>query len=264
MATAKSKKGVSTEDKLRALYNLQLIDSRIDKIRTVRGELPFEVQDLEDETEGLATRLEKLEADKKSLETEISDKKNAITESKALIKKYKEQQDNVRNNREFESLNKELEYQDLEIKLSEKKIKEFQAQIEAKKEVIDSTREELEGRKKDLDIKKKELDEIVGETKKEEEALLDKSEEAGQKIDERLLKAYKRIRNGSKNGLAVVPIDREASAGSYIKIPPQRQLDVAARQKIIVDEHSGRILVDKELADEESEKMEAMFKKLSK
>jgi len=264
MAKAKSKKSISTEDKLRALYDLQLIDSHIDKIRTVRGELPFEVQDLEDETEGLATRLSKLEDEKKNLETEISNKKNAISESKELIKKYKKQQDNVRNNREFESLNKELEYQDLEIKLAEKRIKEFQAQIEAKEEVIEATREQLEGRQKDLENKKKELDEIVSETQKEEEALLKKSNDASKNIDERLLKAYQRIRNGSKNGLAVVPIDREASAGSYIKIPPQRQLDVAARQKIIVDEHSGRILVDKELADEEQEKMEALFKKISK
>ena len=264
MATAKSKKGASTEDKLRALYDLQLIDSRIDTIRTVRGELPYEVQDLEDETEGLATRLEKLEEERKSIETEISNKKNSITESKALIKKYKEQQDNVRNNREFESLNKELEYQDLEIKLAEKRIKEFQAQIENKSEVIDATKEELDGRKKDLEIKKKELDEIVGETKKEEDALLKKSDDAASALDDRLLKAYKRIRNGSKNGLAVVPIDREASAGSYIKIPPQRQLDVAARQKIIVDEHSGRILVDALLAEEEQEKMDTLFKKISK
>lgn len=261
---AATKKTLSPEAKLRALYNLQLIDSRIDKIRTVRGELPLEVEDLEDDIAGLETRLEKMNAEMDTLKEEISNKKNSISESKALIKKYKEQQDNVRNNREFESLSKELEYQDLEIKLAEKRIKEFKAKIDAKKEILDATDEELKGRKKDLATKKKELDEIISETQKEEEALLKKSETAEKNIDDRLVTAYRRIRNGSKNGLAVVPIDREASAGSYIKIPPQRQLDVAARQKIIVDEHSGRILVDAELAQEEQEKMDAMLKKLLK
>lgn len=262
MAATKAKKStVSTEDKLRALYRLQLIDSRIDKIRTVRGELPFEVQDLEDEIEGLETRYNKLKGESEELETSITNNKNSITESKALIKKYKEQQDNVRNNREFESLNKEIEYQDLEIKLAEKRIKEFKAQIEAKSSVLEETSELLESRKKDLEAKRKELDDIVSETEKEEKTLLKMSEEAKAQIDDRLVKAYERIRGGSKNGLAVVPIDREASAGSYIKIPPQRQLDVAARQKIIVDEHSGRVLVDSELANEEREKMEALFEK---
>ncbi len=261
---ATTKKTLSPEEKLRALYNLQLIDSRIDKIRTVRGELPLEVEDLEDDIAGLETRLEKMRAEADSINEEITNKKNAITDSKALIKKYKEQQDNVRNNREFESLSKELEFQDLEIKLAEKRIKEFKAKIDAKKEILEATDEELKGRKKDLQTKQKELDEIISETKKEEEALLSKSEEAEKKIDERLVAAYRRIRNGSKNGLAVVPIDRQASAGSYIKIPPQRQLDVAARQKIIVDEHSGRILVDAELAQEEQDKMDTLIAKLMK
>ncbi len=249
---------------MRSLYRLQIIDSRIDRIRIVRGELPLEVEDLEDEIEGLATRLSKMEEEKQRLETEISNKKNSITDSKALIKKYKEQQNNVRNNREFESLSKEIEFQELEMKLAEKRIKEFSAQIEAKEEVLQATREEVEGRKKDLENKKSELDEIVNETKREEDLLLELSDKAKKSIDERLVTAYLRIRNGSKNGLAVVPIDREASAGSYIKIPPQRQLDVAARQKIIVDEHSGRILVDAELATEEQEKMEAEIAKLLK
>lgn len=263
MATAKAKKtSITTEEKLRALYRVQLIDSRIDKIRTVRGELPYEVQDLEDEIAGLQTRFNKLKSDKDDMETEITNKKNSISDSKALIKKYKEQQDNVRNNREFESLNKEIEFQELEIKLADKRIKEHKAQIDAKNEVLTETEEVLNNRKKDLEIKRKELDDIVGETEKEEKALLKMSDEAKDKIDERLVKAYERIRGGSKNGLAVVPIDREASAGSYIKIPPQRQLDVAARQKIIVDEHSGRILVDSELANEEMEKMDVMIEKL--
>ncbi len=262
MAAAKTKTAVSPEDKLRALYSLQLVDSRIDKIRIVRGELPLEVQDLEDEIAGLQTRLQKMLDEREALEKEVSDKKNGIADSKSLIKKYKEQQDNVRNNREFDSLSKELEYQDLEIKLADKRIKEFKAKIDGKEDIINSTKEELEGRKKDLETKTKELDEIVGETRREEEILMKLSQEAEQNIDERLVTAYKRIRNGSKNGLAVVPIDREASAGSYIMIPPQRQLDVAARQKIIVDEHSGRILVDAELAQEENDKIESAISKL--
>ncbi len=263
-AKTKVKAGSSPEEKLRSLYRLQLIDSRIDLIRIVRGELPLEVQDLEDEIAGLETRLKKMEDDKKGLENEITGKKNAIADSKALIKKYKEQQNNVRNNREFESLAKEMEFQELEIKLSDKRIKEFKAQIDAKEDVLKATREEVEGRKKDLENKRNELDEIVGETKREEDLLVKLSEDAQNSIDERLVGAYLRIRHGSKNGLAVVPIDREASAGSYITIPPQRQLDVAARQKIIVDEHSGRILVDAELANEEAEKIEAELAKLLK
>ncbi len=261
---AASKKSLSPEDKLRALYSLQLIDSRIDKIKTVRGELPLEVEDLEDEIEGLTTRFQKMKDDIKALEDEISNKKNATTDAKALIKKYKEQQENVRNNREFDSLSKELEYQDLEIKLADKRIKELKAKIDAKQSVLTETEEELTGRQKDLDTKRKELDEIISETKREEDALRKKSNDAAKIIDERLVTAYKRIRGGSKNGLAVVPIDRQASAGSYIKIPPQRQLDVAARTKIIVDEHSGRILVDAELAEEEQEKMDTMLAKLLK
>lgn len=261
MAESAGKKAVSVEEKLRALYDLQLIDSRVDKIRIVRGELPLEVQDLEDEIEGLQTRLQKIKDEIAEQELEISNRNNAIKESKALIKKYEEQQGKVRNNREFDSLTKELEFQNLEIQLSEKRIKEYKVKIQAKQEILQSTEEELKGRQIDLDAKRKELDEIVSETQREEDILMAQSEEAASKIDDRLLTAYQRIRAGSKNGLAVVPIDREASAGSYIKIPPQRQLDVAARQKIIVDEHSGRILVDKALADEEAEKIESQLKK---
>jgi predicted nucleic acid-binding Zn-ribbon protein len=264
MAAAKTKSVASTEERLRALYSLQIVDSRIDRIRTIRGELPLEVQDLEDELAGLQTRLDKMIEEREQIEKEISDKKNAIAESKALIKKYKEQQNNVRNNREFESLSKELEYQELEIKLAEKRIKEFKAKMDAKEDLFKATEAQLEGRRKDLEAKRKELDEIIEETRREEELLMKLSQEAEQHIDGRLLTAYKRIRGGSKNGLAVVPIEREASAGSYIKIPPQRQLDVAARQKIIVDEHSGRILVDADLAREEHEKMEAQIAKLLK
>lgn len=256
-----AKKKATVEDKLRALYALQVIDSRIDNIRIIRGELPLEVEDLEDEIEGLETRLQKVEDEMAEIEKQISDKKNAIKESEGLIKKYEEQQKNVRNNREFDSLNKEIEYQGLEIQLAEKRIKESQAAKANKQEVLDAAKEKLDDRKKDLELKKEELDEIVEENKREEEILVKKSEDAQKSIDDRLLKAYHRIRGASRNGLAVVPIDRDASAGSFITIPPQKQLDVAARKKIIVDEHSGRLLVDKELAEEETERIEKMLAK---
>jgi uncharacterized protein len=254
-----STKTATPEQKLRALFDLQIIDSKIDKIRIVRGELPLEVQDLEDELAGLDTRVNNYQAEIDAVDAQINEKKNAIEESKALIKKYEEQQNNVRNNREFDSLNKEIEFQSLEMQLSEKKIKECLAQKSTKEETIEASRTRLNERKADLDAKKKELDEIVEETKKEEEILMKKSKQMESDIEERLLKAYQRIRGAAKNGLAVVPIDREASAGSFIKIPPQKQLDVAARKKIIVDEHSGRILVDKLLAEEEMEKMDKLI-----
>lgn len=255
------KKSQTVEDKLRALYDLQIIDSRIDKIRIIRGELPLEVEDLEDEIAGLQTRLNNYTSEYEELESKIADKNNAIAEAESLMKKYAEQQNNVRNNREFESLNKEIEYQGLEIQLCKKRINEFQAQMEQKKEIIDAAQDKLNGRQKDLDLKKSELDEIIKETKREEEILAKQSEKAQKNIEDRLLKAYSRIREASKNGLAVVPIERSASAGSFITIPPQTQLDVAARKKIIVDEHSGRILVDKELANEEVEKIEKLLEK---
>lgn len=261
-------KTATPEQKLRALFDLQVIDSKIDKIRIIRGELPLEVQDLEDELEGLKTRVTKLENEKNEVEQMISDKKNAIEDSKALIKKYEEQQNNVRNNREFDSLSKEIEFQNLEIQLCEKKIKEFQATLAHKEEIRGASEERYNDRKSDLEAKQSELEEIIQETKAEEEVLVKKSEEFEKSIEERLLKAYKRIRGAAKNGMAVVPIEREASAGSYIKIPPQKILDVAARKKIIIDEHSGRILVDLELAEEEKEKMDALIakelKKISK
>lgn len=257
-----AKKEISVEDKLRALYDLQLIDSRIDEIRFVRGELPLEVQDLEDEVEGLNTRLEKLDADLDVIDSQIKEKKNLIEEANALIKKYTEQQKNVRNNREFDSLTKEVEYQELEIQLAEKNIREFKAQIEHKKEVIAQTKSKLEERKSHLDHKKGELNEILAETEKEEQALIDKSASYEKKIEDRLINAYKRIRSNVKNGLAVVAIERGAAGGSYFTIPPQIQMEIASRKKIITDEHSGRILVDPELAQEQKAKMDKMFDKL--
>ncbi len=256
-----AKKEVTVEEKLRALYDLQLIDSRIDEITAIRGELPLEVEDLEDEVAGLQKRLEKLNNDVTSQDDNIKGKKIAIDESKQLIEKYKEQQKNVRNNREFNSLSKEIEFQELEIELSEKHIKEFKAQIIQKKEVISSTEEKINSRTNHLEHKKEELDEILAETQKEELALIGKSEDFGKKIDERLVNAYKRIRTNVKNGLAVVPVERGASGGSYFTIPPQIQMEIASRKKIITDEHSGRILVDLELATEEKAKMDKMFAK---
>lgn len=252
----------TVEEKLRALYDLQLIDSRVDEIRNVRGELPLEVEDLEDEVAGMNTRLEKLNADLALTDDSIKDKKNLIEESKALIKKYSEQQNNVRNNREYNSLSKEIEFQELEIQLAEKHIKEFKAQIEQKKEVIEETKSRLAEREEHLKHKRDELDEILAETEKEEKALLKESESFEQKIEERLINAYKRIRSNAKNGLAVVPIERGASGGSFFTIPPQVQMEIASRKKIITDEHSGRILVDPQLAEEEREKMNKFFDKL--
>ncbi|NVN19173.1 hypothetical protein GUA46_12560 [Muricauda sp. HICW] len=257
-----NKKESTVEDKLRALYDLQLIDSRVDEIRNLRGELPLEVQDLEDEVLGLKTRLDKLKTDVETVNFEITAKKNLIDESKALIKKYSEQQKNVRNSREFNSLTKEVEFQELEIQLAEKNIKEFKAQIEQKKEVIAQTKEKLSEREGHLKHKKGELDAILAETEKEEKALLKKSEEYEEKIEDRLVKAYKRIRHNVKNGLAVVPVERGASGGSFFTIPPQVQVEIASRKKIITDEHSGRILVDPLLAEEEQERMEKLFAKL--
>jgi predicted nucleic acid-binding Zn-ribbon protein len=254
---AETKKHVSDlteltiEEKLRALYNLQKINSDIDKIRTLRGELPLEVQDLEDEIAGLETRIEKLQEEIKSIDSAIAGKKNDIVNSKALIKKYEEQQNNVRNNREFDSLSKEIEYQTLEIELSEKRIKEFTLQAKEKNEYIDDSKKNLEERKNDLNLKKSELEEITSDTQKEEEQLLKKRQEYELIIEERLLTAYKKIRKNARNGLAVVSVERDACGGCFNQIPPQRQLDIRSRKKIIVCEYCGRILVDVDLVEEE-------------
>lgn len=254
------KKELSVEDKLRALYDLQLIDSRIDDIRNVRGELPLEVQDLEDDIAGLDTRLDKHKAEVAELEGEINGKKITIDEANSMKKKYEEQQKNVRNNREFDSLAKEIEYQDLEIQLAEKRIKEFNAKIEKKKEQIESTEEKKANLAKHLEHKKAELDGIMAETQEEEDKLIKKSAEFSKGLDEHLLTAYTRIRNKVKNGLAVVSIERGASGGSFFTIPPQQQMEIASRKRVIIDEHSGRILVDAALAAEEEEKIDALIK----
>lgn len=256
-------KEMSVEEKLRTLYDLQLIDSRIDEIRNVRGELPLEVQDLEDEVAGLKSRTEKLKVDLDSFDDQIKAKKNAIEEHKELIKKYKEQQKDVRNNREFNSLSKEIEFQELEIQLLEKQIKELKSSIDYKKGLISESQERLSNKQSHLTHKKSELGDIMSETQKEEEFLVNLSKEYETYIEERLLNAYLRIRNNVRNGLAVVSIERGASAGSFFTLPPQTQVEIASRKKIITDEHSGRILVDNVLAREEKEKMEEIFRKIN-
>jgi predicted nucleic acid-binding Zn-ribbon protein len=255
------KKEVTVEEKLRALYDLQLIDSRVDEIKSVRGELPLEIEDLEDEIVGLNKRLTNLDEDVANFKSEISAKKLVIEDAKTLVKKYAEQQKNVRNNREFNSISKETEYQELEIELAEKRIKEFKAKIEQKNEVITSTKENIAKQQELLKHKVAELDDIMGDTVKEETLLLEKSAEYADLIDDHLLLAYNRIRSTVKNGLAVVSIERGASGGSFFTIPPQRQVEIASRKKIITDEHSGRILVDGALAEEEKEKIAKLLSK---
>ena len=258
---ARTKK-YTPEETLRSLFNLQFIDSRIDNMKEVRGELPIEVTDLEDEMIGLNKRLEKVEEETEGINQLILEKKNIIEESKSSIKKYLEKQKNVRNNREFDSLSKEIEYQELESQLAEKRIKENSARIDGKKEILDEIQTLHKIKEDALEAKKKELEEIISETEREEKILMEESSKASKSIDERFLKAYNRIRGASKNGLAVVPVERGASGGSFIKIPPQVQLDIAARKKIIVDEHSGRILVDALLAEEQSKKMNRKINKV--
>lgn len=250
MATTAAKKEMTVAEKLDALFELQKIDSEIDRIRTIRGELPLEVQDLEDETAGISNRIAKTQEEIKDLETEITDRKNAVKDSELAIAKYKEQQEKVRNNREFESLAKEIEYQELEIKLHEKKSKEVKFKITNKKEVLDEAKNRLEMRKQDLATKKAELDEIVSETQKDEDILIAKSDAAKEKIEERLLFAYTRLRDNAKNGLAVVPVSRDSCGGCFNKIPPQRQLEIETKRKVIVCEHCGRILVPNAMAEE--------------
>lgn len=240
---------LSVEDKLRALYKLQKVNSEIDKIRTLRGELPLEVQDLEDEIAGLETRIEKLQEELKSLDQSVSAKKNEIVNAQSLIKKYEEQQNNVRNNREFDSLSKEIEYQRLEIELCEKRIREFSSQSKDKQEIINESKKTLDERTGDLNEKRSELDEIITETQKEEDDMMSERQKIEEMIEERLLTAYKKIRKNARNGLAVVTVERDACGGCFNQIPPQRQLDIRSRKKIIVCEYCGRILVDEEILE---------------
>lgn len=252
MAKAKE---ITVEDKLKALYKLQLIDTKIDKIKIVRGELPLEVQDLADEIAGLQTRIDKVNEEVTELEKGVSDKKNLIVESEASIVKYKDQQNNVRNNREFDSLTKEIEFQELEIELANKRVKEAKAKVQHKKDSLTESIDKIDVRKEDHTIKQNELDNIVSETEKEEENLGKLSVKAETTIEERLVVAYKRVRGSVKNGLAVVSVERESCGGCFNKIPPQRQLDIRLRKKVLVCEHCGRILVDPDLAEEVADKL---------
>ncbi|MBE0650299.1 MAG: hypothetical protein IH595_05610 [Bacteroidales bacterium] len=240
---------VSVEKKLISLYNLQQIDSQIDKIKIIRGELPLEVEDLEDEIEGLVTRISNLQEEKSRFEHFIVEKESAVKESKSLIKKYEEQQMNVRNNREYDSLSKEVEFQNLEIQLAEKKTKEAKQQIENLITEIEDTQEKMSYRQQDLEDKRAELSGIVSETEKEEKELIRLSKENEHFIEDRLLSAYKRIRKNFRNGLAVVKIERDACGGCFNKIPAQHQMDIKLHKKIIVCEYCGRILVDEEIVN---------------
>lgn len=244
----------SVEERLKHLYELQVKLSAIDRIKTLRGELPLEVQDLEDEIAGLTTRIEKIKADMAMLKDNINAQKGKIAESNAQIAKYQEQQNNVKNSREFDFLTKEVEYQTLEVELCEKKIKEFTAEEAAKSEELQRSMTAVDERSKDLEVKKKELDEIVAETKQEEEKLRDEVKELESKIEPRLLQAFKKIRKNSHNGLGIVDVQRGACGGCFNKIPPQRQLDIRMRKKIIVCEYCGRIMIDPELAAEVEDK----------
>ena len=254
------KKEISVEEKLRSLFDLQIIDSRIDEIRNVRGELPLEVEDLESEIAGMDLKLEQLNSQLNDFDLGIKENKNIIESANDLIAKYADKLKNVRNNREYNSIVKEEEYQQLEIQLAEKKIKELKIQIEQKKEIIGVLTEQLGVKTNHLTAKKEELDEIMQETAKEETLLMKQSAVFEEKIDDRLIVAYKRIRGSVKNGLAIVPIERGASGGSYFTIPPQVQMEIASRKKIITDEYSGRILVDAELAEEEYVKINKLIK----
>lgn len=251
---------MSVEERLRALFDLQVVDSKIDRIRIVRGELPLEVQDLEDEIAGLESRKSHVEEDLRNVTADITRGKQKIKEAQALIKKYEAQQHNVRNNREFESLAKEIEFQQLEIQLEEKRIREATARLEEKKAQLQEVIERINERKQALEHKVSELDEIIAETEKEEKLFVAKSQELSALVEERLLRNYHRIRNSMANGLCVVPIEREACGGCFNKIPPQRRLDIAQRKKIIYCEHCGRILVDEILAIEERDKLEKSLK----
>lgn len=245
---------LSVEEKLKALYLLQTLLSEIDKIKTLRGELPLEVQDLEDEVTGLTTRIDKIKGEIEELKTNIANKKIEIEAAKASIEKYKGQQENVRNNREFDVLSKEIEFQTLEVELCEKRIKEYTAAVSAKEDEIAKSNEALEERGKDLEVKKTELDDIISETKQEEEKLREKAKTVEATIEPRLLQAFKRIRKNSHNGLAITYVQRDACGGCFNKIPPQKQLDIRMRKKIIVCEYCGRIMIDPELAGVEAEK----------
>ncbi|XOD68554.1 MAG: zinc ribbon domain-containing protein [Flavobacteriales bacterium AspAUS03] len=251
---------LTVEEKLRALYKLQLIDSRIDEIKNLRGGLPLEIQDLEDELKTLAQKIEDIQQEISKFEKEIEEKRVEIKAAEAFIKKYKVQQDKVRNNREFEALNKEIEYQSLGIELAQKRIKESFTRIDQKKTSLEELEEFYTGKEEHLSRKKDELEKIVLENQGGEKILMEKSEAFSKEIEPRLLQTYRRIRKGVKDGLAVVPVQRGASVGSYLFIPPQIHSELAQRKNFIIDEHSGRILIDATLAEEVEQEIRVEIK----
>src|SRR5574344_1705374 len=248
MASKKDPTDLSVEEKLKALYQLQMTLSAIDDKRALRGELPLEVQDLEDEIEGLSTRIEKIQNEIGEFNSAVTQKKNDIIQAQASVERYKTQLDDVKNNREYDTLSKEIEFQSLEIELCNKKIKEALIKVDEKNEELSKSQEDMKDRQTDLEIKKNELDEIMEETRAEEEKLKEKAKELETKIEPRLLTSFKRIRKNSRNGLGIVYVQRDACGGCFNKIPPQRQLDIKMRKKIIVCEYCGRIMIDPDLA----------------
>ena len=245
---AKKESEISVESKLQTLYQLQTTLSAIDEKRALRGELPLEVQDLEDEIAGLKTRVEHIEGDINDFQQAVAQKQGEIKEAEESVERYKKQLDEVRNNREYDTLTKEIEFQSLEIELCNKKIKEANAKVEDKKRELIRTNDLINDRQQALDEKKNELDEIMQETREEEQALKAKAEDLETKIEPRLLSSFKRIRKNARNGLGIVYVQRDACGGCFNKIPPQRQLDIKMHKKIIVCEYCGRIMIDPELA----------------
>ena len=252
---------LSVEEKLKTLYQLQTTLSAIDEKKALRGELPLEVQDLEDEIEGLTTRVEKIQNDINEFERAVVQKKGEIADAEQSVARYKSQLDEVKNNREYDTLSKEIEFQSLEIELCNKKIREANARIAEKKEELALNQQTIAERKEDLDVKKGELEEIMEETRAEEDKLKEKVKDLEAKIETRLLTSFKRIRKNARNGLGVVYVQRDACGGCFNKIPPQRQLDIKMHKKIIVCEYCGRIMIDPELAGVKLDKMGVEEKK---
>ena len=252
---------LSVEEKLKTLYQLQAALSSIDEKRALRGELPLEVQDLEDEIEGLTTRVEKIKNEIDEFQRAITQKKGEIADAEASVARYKSQLDDVKNNREYDTLSKEIEFQTLEIELCNKKIREANTRIQEKQNELAANEEVIQERQGDLDVKKGELDEIMTETRAEEDKLKEKVKELEAKIESRLLTSFKRIRKNARNGLGVVYVQRDACGGCFNKIPPQRQLDIKMHKKIIVCEYCGRILIDPELAGVKIDKVTGEEKK---
>ena len=255
---------LSVEEKLKTLYQLQTALSAIDEKRTLRGELPQEVNDLEDEIEGLNTRIQRIQTDIDDFQQAIVQKKGEIADAQASVNRYKAQLDEVKNNREYDTLSKEIEFQSLEIELCNKKIREAQARISEKNEELQANKVLMDERKGDLEVKKSELDEIMEETRAEEEKLKEKVKDYEAKIEPRLLTSFKRIRKNARNGLGIVYVQRDACGGCFNKIPPQRQLDIKMHKKIIVCEYCGRIMIDPELAGVKIDKVTGEEKKSRK